>query len=174
MRKTRTALFQEGGLNQEGSVGDIQVRRRVLRGVDLPPKYFRRTDDRGNGQRAGRDRHRDGERNMRVRQKARRLWRHHVLAAVVFVVGRIAAHRPAALHRLLVCGHGLAFRELHRQEDARGYEKRCDLVKHPLGFPNEIPSLSLWLFGRAGQENGFISSVGRCERAWTIVLAGHR
>jgi hypothetical protein len=82
---------------------------------------------------------------MRAWQNARGLGRDHVLAAVVFVVGRMARHRPAALHRPLVCEHGLAFRELHHESDAHGYQERCNLAKHPYGFLNELPSLSLWV-----------------------------
>jgi len=145
MWEARIAPFQEGGLDQEGSVDDVKVRWRVLRGVDLRPEYFRGADNLGDGQRTGRGRYRDAERNMGARQNARRLRRGHVLAAVVFMVRRMARHRPAALHRLQVRGHGLAFGELHHESDTHGYQERCDLPKHPLRVLNELPSLSLWL-----------------------------
>ena len=147
--------FQEGGLDQEGSVNDVKVRWRVLRGVDLRPEYFRRADNLDNGQGTGWGGHRNAERNMRSRQNAQSRRRDHVLAAVVFVVGRMARHRSAALHRLLIRGHGLAFSELHHQGDAHGYQERCGLAKHPLGFLNELPFLSLWLLDARVKETPF-------------------
>ena len=132
-RGTTAPPSQEGGLNQEGSVDDVEVRRRVLRRVDLRPEYFGNTDDLGDGRRAGRDSQRDAQRNMGAGQNARRRCGDHVLAAIVFMVGRIARHRPAAFHRLLVEGHGLAFRELHQQHHVHRHNETCNLPKHHPG-----------------------------------------
>jgi hypothetical protein len=53
---------------------------------------------------------------MRARQNGGRLRANHILAAVVRLVRRVARHMLAALHRLLVKGHGLAFSELHQEQ----------------------------------------------------------
>ena len=91
------------------------------------------------GRGPGRNRQRRAERNMRARQNARRLRGNHVLAAVVSLVRRIAGHRAAALHRLLVKGHGVAFSELHQQQYAQRHDERCDLPKHHPGPLTKYP-----------------------------------
>ena len=50
-------------------------------------------------------------------QQAGRLRRNHALAAIVTLIGRIARHRAAALHTLLVLRHGgQAVRKLQAQQ----------------------------------------------------------
>src|SRR5665213_1787237 len=81
--RERTAL-REGGLDQERSVNDVEVGRRVLRKLDPRPEYFRRPEDIASRQGIGRERERRDKRNVRTRQNAR-LRRNHFLAAVLLM-----------------------------------------------------------------------------------------
>lgn len=128
MRK-RTA--EGGGLDQEGSVERVKVRWRMLRRRDDGPEYFCCPRNLGHGQGFCRNQERSAQRSVKARQKACCLRGDHFLAAVVVVISRIARHRLAAFHRLLVSGHGLAFRELHQQKNTHRNDERCDLAKHP-------------------------------------------
>lgn len=122
--------FQEGSLNQEGSVSDVEWRRRVLRRVNAGRGCLGCLLRPGERNPVDRNRHRCDEGSMNGRQRAWSLRRDHVLAAIVSLVHGIAAHLPAALHRLLIEGHGVAVGELQEEHDADGHNERCNLPKH--------------------------------------------
>ena len=72
------------------------------------------------------------ERYMGDRQHAGRLRRNHALAAIVTLIGRIAGHRTAALHTLLVLRHrGRAVRKLQAQEGDHRYNDEESFCHYP-------------------------------------------
>ena len=84
----------------EIQVGSVGVWRHLGQSKNITDNHHRRMErDVGNGQHAG------------------GLRRNHPLAAIVTLVGRIAGHRTAALHALLVWRHrGHAVRKLQAQQ----------------------------------------------------------
>jgi hypothetical protein len=100
------------------------------------------------------------ERSMNDRQRARRLRRDHVLAAIMRLVCRIAGHMVTALHRLLVEGHGIAVRELQKEHYADGHNEGCDLPKH-----QSVPNGSTFLNSRLVESTGQVSWKAASENA---------
>jgi len=67
------------------------------------------------------------------RSYARRLRRDHRLAAIVSLICRIAGHGAAALHRLLISGHGSeAVSKLQRKECRQRQNQECHSAIHLL------------------------------------------
>jgi hypothetical protein len=98
--------------------------------VNTGPSYLSGLFHLGERNPVNRNRDRRDEWGMDDRQHARRLRRNHVLAAIMSLVRGIAGHVVAALHRLLILGHGVAVGELQKEHDADSHNERCDLPKH--------------------------------------------
>src|SRR5579863_8543312 len=103
----------------------------MLRRVNAGPDYLGRLLHLGEWSPVNGYRHRCDERSMNDGQRDWSLRGDHVLAAIVRLVRRIAGHVVAALHRLLVKGHGIAVGEFQKQEHyADGHNEGWDLPKH--------------------------------------------
>jgi protein gp37 len=69
--------------------------------------------------------------NARRRKHTRALPGNHRLAAIVALIGRVAGHRTAALHTLLVLGHrGQTVRKLQRKERSQRQDQECHPANH--------------------------------------------
>src|SRR5579863_3494052 len=132
----------------------------MLRRVNAGPDYLGRLLHLGERSPVNGNCHRCDERSMSHRHRAWSLSRDHVLAAIMRLVRLIAGHVVAALHRLLVEGHGIAVGELHEEHYAQGHDERCDLPKHQTSSLNRSIFLNSRLVGRVGQENVLASRRG--------------
>jgi hypothetical protein len=103
-------------------VKGVQLGRRMRRSLKFKARCFGIRRYLGRGKNIGHNYHRGLERHVSDWQHARRLRRNHPLAAIVALIGRIARHRPAALHTLLVLRHrGHAVRKLQAQKGDHGH-----------------------------------------------------
>ena len=85
----------------------------------------------GRSKNIGHNHYRRIERYMGNRQHTGRLRRNHALAAIVTLIGRIAGHGTAALHALLIHGHGRhAIGELQKQHRDDRQHDECAFPKH--------------------------------------------
>jgi hypothetical protein len=119
------------GLDQKRRIERVQLCRRVLwclkscRGNVRERNYFGRRKMIYDG------RDWNIQNGMLRWQDARRLRRNHRLAAIVRLIGRIARHRAAALHRLLVGGYGgQTVRKLQDKERSERQNQECHPANH--------------------------------------------
>ncbi len=103
----------------------VQLGRRMLRSLKIQTRYIGVRHCLRRSKNIGHNQHRRVERNVCDGQHAGGFRRNHPLAAFVTLIGRIAGHRTAALHTLLVLrhrGHAVRKSQAEKYDHGQNYE----------------------------------------------------
>ena len=121
------------GSDQEGRMKRVQLRRRMLRSLEVQARNFSVRRRLRRSKNIGHNHHRRMERSMSNWQYAWRLRGNHALAAIVTLVRRIAGHGTAALHTLLILRHrGRAVRKLQAQQGDQRHNDEQSIAHCPI------------------------------------------
>jgi hypothetical protein len=103
-------------------VKGVKFGRRMRRSVEIQTRYFGVRHGLQRSKNIGHNHYWRMERHVSDGQHAGGLRRHHCLAAIVTLIGRVAGHGTTALHAPLVLRHGgHAVRKLQAQQGNHSY-----------------------------------------------------